>query len=157
MLLVGQTETTSSQSATPRHDDANKTSEKQKPKEGATEKMADIGDKVISQTEETTKRTEDAVNEETVSSKVLKALDERVTQLEKVITNLHEKLESVSMTGVTKNSELEELVATIQGVQTDMEKFNQIADRLIDDRENRELHLNVSDRSDVLFCLLCVL
>lgn len=54
------------------------------------------------------------------------------------------------MAGVGGSAELDDLVSKIQGIQTDMEKLNQTADRLIDDRENREIHLNV--RSVVRHC-----
>ncbi|XP_076227323.1 uncharacterized protein LOC116429748 [Nomia melanderi] len=72
----------------------------------------------------------------------MKVMKERILKLEKDVICLQEKVNSAPMAGVTGSPELDELVSKIQSVQTDMEKLNQTADRLIDDRENREMHLN---------------
>ncbi|XP_015436759.1 PREDICTED: uncharacterized protein LOC107192080 [Dufourea novaeangliae] len=80
--------------------------------------------------------------EEIVHTDDMKYIHQRVVKLEKDVLCLKEKMDNTPMAGVTGNAELDELVSKIQSVQTDMEKLNQTADRLIDDRENREVHLN---------------
>lgn len=81
----------------------------------------------------------------------MKVMKDRILKLEKEVICLQEKVNSAPMAGVTGSPELDELVSKIQGVQTDMKKLNQTADRLIDDRENREMHLNVRNWEPVKF------
>lgn len=82
--------------------------------------------------------------EEELDSEGLQVLKERISKLEKDVSCLYEKVESAPMAGVAGAADVEELVSKINEIQSDMEKMNQTADRLIDDRENREMHLNVS-------------
>nr|XP_003705842.1 PREDICTED: uncharacterized protein LOC100883897 [Megachile rotundata] len=85
---------------------------------------------------------ESGKTEETADTEELGELKQRVGKLEKDVVCLFEKVESAPMAGVSGNAELDELVSKIQGIQNDMDKLHQTADRLIDDRENREIHLN---------------
>ncbi|CAL7944833.1 unnamed protein product [Xylocopa violacea] len=80
--------------------------------------------------------------QETIDSKELQVIQERISKLEKDVTCLFEKVESAPMAGVTGTADIDDLGSKIHEIQTEMEKLNQTADRLIDDRENREMHLN---------------
>ncbi|XP_076766930.1 uncharacterized protein LOC143433479 [Xylocopa sonorina] len=88
------------------------------------------------------KPTKAKTEQETVDSKELQVIEERVSKLEKDVTCLYEKVESAPMAGVTGTADIDDLGSKIHEIQTEMEKLNQTADRLIDDRENREMHLN---------------
>ncbi|XP_034195382.2 uncharacterized protein LOC117611545 isoform X1 [Osmia lignaria lignaria] len=89
------------------------------------------------------KSTSEAVEgADAIDSEQLQEMRERIGKLEKDVSCLFEKVESAPMAGVSGNAELDDLVSKIQGIQTDMDKLNQTADNLIDDRENREIHLN---------------
>ncbi|XP_053976484.1 glutamine-rich protein 2-like [Hylaeus volcanicus] len=136
---------------------AEKHTEEKKQEKHTEEKkeMSEAAAKEVAHTEETTKAKvpvastkpiEEQTNviqfDDAIDSEVLKNMNERISKLEKDLICLREKVDSAPMAGVTGSAELDELVATIHGVQTDMEKLNQTADRLIDDRENREVHLN---------------
>nr|XP_033322686.1 myosin-4-like [Megalopta genalis] len=80
--------------------------------------------------------------EEYIDQDEINIINERLSRLEKDVICLQELVNSAPMAGMTGNAELDELVSKIQSVQDDMEKLNQTADRLIDDKENREVHLN---------------
>ncbi|XP_026674704.1 glutamine-rich protein 2-like [Ceratina calcarata] len=77
-----------------------------------------------------------------IDSEDLDSIRGRISKLEKDVSCLFEKVESAPMAGVAGTADIEDLVAKIHEIQTEMEKLNQTADRLIDDRENREMHLN---------------
>lgn len=87
-----------------------------------------------------------AVEAEEIDSNTLTYINERLTKLEKDVACLNEKVDSAPPAGTTGSAELDDLVSKIHGIQADMEKLNQTADHLIDDRENREVHLNVSSK-----------
>ncbi|XP_076299008.1 uncharacterized protein LOC143217998 isoform X3 [Lasioglossum baleicum] len=80
--------------------------------------------------------------EESIDQNEITTMNERILKLEKDVICLQEMVNSGPMAGVTGSAELDELVSKITSVQNDMEKLNQTADRLIDDKENREVHLN---------------
>ncbi|XP_046141438.1 glutamine-rich protein 2-like [Osmia bicornis bicornis] len=89
------------------------------------------------------KSTSEAVEgADAIDSEQLQEMRERIGKLEKDVSCLFEKVESAPMAGVSGNAELDDLVSKIQGIQIDMDKLNQTADHLIDDQENREIHLN---------------
>ncbi|CAD1473240.1 unnamed protein product [Heterotrigona itama] len=79
--------------------------------------------------------------EETVDSEELQDIRERIAKLEKDVICLFEKVDSAPMTGVA-GTDIDEFVTRINYIQTEMEKLSQTVDRLIDDRESREMHLN---------------
>ncbi|XP_076249340.1 uncharacterized protein LOC143188783 [Calliopsis andreniformis] len=91
--------------------------------------------------EETTPKQKEAQAETRPDSEAPTDINERLTKLEKDVQCLKEKIDSAPMAGIGRSAELDELVAKIQGIQSEMQKLNQTADRLIDDRENREIHL----------------
>lgn len=72
-------------------------------------------------------------------------LVQRVQELEKDVGCLMEKSNSAPMAGVDPEGPqgLGDLLNKIQTIQSDMENINQTANRLLDDRENRETHTNV--------------
>lgn len=78
---------------------------------------------------------------ETTHSKALNNITERLDKLEKEVGGLLEKTDSLQATD--KVDDINELVAKIQEIETDMEKLGQITDKLIDDKESRETHLDV--------------
>ncbi|XP_078052117.1 uncharacterized protein LOC144478238 [Augochlora pura] len=80
--------------------------------------------------------------EEYIDQDEINTINERLLRLEKDVICLQEFVNSAPMAGMSGNPELDDLVSKIQSVQSDMEKLNQTADRLIDDKENRETHLN---------------
>ncbi|XP_076664147.1 uncharacterized protein LOC143366725 isoform X2 [Andrena cerasifolii] len=92
--------------------------------------------------EDATQKKRAAVESEEMDSDTLTYINERLTKLEKDVACLNEKVDSAPPAGTTGSAELDDLVSKIHGIQTDMEKLNQTADHLIDDRENREVHLN---------------
>ncbi|XP_076627618.1 uncharacterized protein LOC143344903 [Colletes latitarsis] len=148
---VPKTETTSSQQEpAPEQEVADKKQEKRAEKVKEEVQSPKTADKKDTQTEETTQVKTSAKPEETTAmdleetmdSNTLKSINERILKLEKDLVCLTEKVDSAPMAGTTGSAELDELVSTIHGIQTEMEKLNQTADRLIDDRENREVHLN---------------
>lgn len=72
-------------------------------------------------------------------------LEARVSELEKEIGCINEKLDSDPMRSLGANGTggVEDLVAKIQTMKADMEKMNGLASRLMDEKENRESHTNV--------------
>ena len=89
-----------------------------------------------------TQKEEADVESEEMDSETLTYINERLTKLEKDVACLNQKVDSAPPAGTTGSAELDDLVSKIHGIQADMEKLNQTADHLIDDRENREVHLN---------------
>ncbi|XP_025155965.1 glutamine-rich protein 2 [Harpegnathos saltator] len=77
---------------------------------------------------------------EATQSKVLSDITERLDKLEKEVGGLLTKVDSAQ--AAARADDINELVAKIQEIQTDMERLGQIADKLIDDKECRETHLN---------------
>ncbi|OAD56392.1 Glutamine-rich protein 2 [Eufriesea mexicana] len=133
----------------------------EKPKHLTETTQEDVETKHTEETEEAVKPVEKAVTsskeirtgspkkpaeskqtEEVLDSGGLQVLKERISKLEKDVSCLYEKVESAPMAGVVGAADVEDLVSKINEIQSDMEKMNQTADRLIDDRENREMHLN---------------
>ncbi|CAK9805114.1 Glutamine-rich protein 2 [Anthophora plagiata] len=86
--------------------------------------------------------TKDMITEPPMSTDELHILKERVSKLEKDVSCLNEKVDSAPMAGVAGSADIDDLMSKVQEIQGEMEKLNQTADRLIDDRENREMHLN---------------
>ncbi|XP_017797557.1 PREDICTED: uncharacterized protein LOC108578690 [Habropoda laboriosa] len=86
--------------------------------------------------------TKSVKEEQIMDTDELHVLNERISKLEKDVTCLYEKVNSAPMAGVSGSSDVDDLMSKVQEIQNEMEKLNQTADRLIDDRENRELHLN---------------
>ncbi|XP_076647145.1 uncharacterized protein LOC143355862 [Halictus rubicundus] len=120
-----------------------------------TESQTELPSADVAQAEETTDPTSpkspgspkkqqgvESDQEDSVDHTEITAMNERISRLEKDVICLQEFVNSGPMAGVTGNAELDELVSKITSVQSDMEKLNQTADRLIDDKENREVHLN---------------
>lgn len=108
------------------------------------------------ETEETTKeitprkdtppepRTQVENPKEMIDSEELKDMRKRISKLEKDVITISDKVDKVQVSGVAGATNIDNLVSKYNEVQAEMEKLNQTADRLIDDRETREMHLNVS-------------
>lgn len=79
-----------------------------------------------------------------IDSEELQDMRKRISKLEKDVINISDKVDKVQVTGVAGTTNIDNLVSKYNEVQAEMEKLNQTADRLIDDRETREMHLNVS-------------
>ncbi|KAK9300709.1 hypothetical protein QLX08_006734 [Tetragonisca angustula] len=79
--------------------------------------------------------------EETIDSEELQSIRERLEKLEKDVTFLFEKVDSAPMAGV-EGADIDDLISRINDIQAEMEKLSQTVDRLIDDRESREMNLN---------------
>lgn len=77
-----------------------------------------------------------------VSDKVLSDITQRMIALEKDIEYLSEKVE-VRVTERADDIDINVLVEKIQGIETDMEKIEETMDRLLDDKEKKETHINV--------------
>lgn len=75
----------------------------------------------------------------------LRDLDSRVADLEKEMGCVTDRINSESGMGLDGGGGVADLVAKIQAIQADMEKMNQTASRLMDDKENRETHTSVRD------------
>ncbi|KAK2579363.1 hypothetical protein KPH14_000983 [Odynerus spinipes] len=69
-------------------------------------------------------------------------MDARVKKLEEEVALILEKLSNITIPGESGDDELNELVSKIQGIQEDMRKLNDTADRLIDEKEDGEMNLN---------------
>ncbi|KAG7198004.1 hypothetical protein KM043_016229 [Ampulex compressa] len=78
---------------------------------------------------------------EAIYGDTLQQLASRIETLEKEVSSLSERIQSVP-TKASDDSELNEVVKKIQDIRGDMERLNETADRLMDDKENREIHLN---------------
>ena len=81
--------------------------------------------------------------EEMIDSEELHSIRERIAKLENDVIRLYEKVDTAPVAGVA-GTDIDELITRINDIQAEMEKLSQTADRLIDDRESREMHLNVS-------------
>lgn len=68
---------------------------------------------------------------------------ERVIVLEKEIEYLSEKVNVMQAMDKTNGIDINELVTKIQGIEADMEKIGETIDRLFDDKEKKETHINV--------------
>lgn len=79
-----------------------------------------------------------------IDSEELKDMRKRISKLEKDVITISDKVDKVQVSGVADATNIDNLVSKYNEVQAEMEKLNQTADRLIDDRETREMHLNVS-------------
>lgn len=79
-----------------------------------------------------------------IDSEELKDMRKRISKLEKDVITISDKVDKVQVSGVAGATNIDNLVSKYNEVQAEMEKLNQTADRLIDDRETREMHLNVS-------------
>ncbi|XP_050496443.1 glutamine-rich protein 2-like isoform X1 [Bombus huntii] len=77
-----------------------------------------------------------------IDSEELQDMRKRISKLEKDVITISDKVDKVQMTGVAGATNIDNLVSKYNEVQAEMEKLNQTADRLIDDRETREMHLN---------------
>lgn len=82
-------------------------------------------------------------NVETTHGKVLSDITQRVIALEKEIDHLSEKVDVMRATERTDDIDINILVAKIQGIETDMERIGETMDRLLDDKEKKETHINV--------------
>lgn len=80
-------------------------------------------------------------NVETTHSEALQNITERMVTLEKEINNLLYKMDSVE--AKTDDTAIKEFVGKIGEIETDMEKLGQTMDRLLDEKEERETHINV--------------
>ncbi|XP_043515671.1 glutamine-rich protein 2-like [Frieseomelitta varia] len=76
--------------------------------------------------------------EKTVDSEELQSIRERLAKLEKDVIYLFEKVDGAPMAG----ADIDDLISRINDIQAEMKKLSQTVDRLIDDRESREMHLN---------------
>ncbi|XP_043584811.1 glutamine-rich protein 2-like isoform X2 [Bombus pyrosoma] len=107
------------------------------------------------ETEETTKeittshkstpselRTQVRNPKEMIDSEELQDMRKRISKLEKDVINISDKVDKIQVIGVAGATNIDNLVSKYNEVQAEMEKLNQTADRLIDDRETREMHLN---------------
>ncbi|KMQ98262.1 glutamine-rich protein 2 [Lasius niger] len=81
-------------------------------------------------------------NVETTHGKVLSDITQRVIALEKEIDHLSEKVNVMRATERTDDIDINILVAKIQGIETDMERIGETMDRLLDDKEKKETHIN---------------
>lgn len=68
---------------------------------------------------------------------------QRVDMLEKEVNSLIEKIDSVQITSSADDNGINELVTKIKDIQADMERLGETADKLLEDKESREAHLNV--------------
>ncbi|XP_012218727.1 glutamine-rich protein 2-like isoform X2 [Linepithema humile] len=79
-------------------------------------------------------------NVETTHSEALQNITQRVVTVEKEIDNLLGKIDSVEIK--TNDIDFKEFVAKVEEIETDMEKLGQTMDRLLDEKEERETHVN---------------
>lgn len=76
---------------------------------------------------------------EATYNKALSDVVERLDKLEKNVAHLQEKVDEAE----AKTNVINELVAKIREIETNMERLGQTADKLLEDKESREAHLNV--------------
>lgn len=82
-------------------------------------------------------------NVETTHNKVMNDIIERVIALEKETEYLSEKVNVMQAMDKTGDVDINELVTKIQGIEADMERIGETIDRLFDDKEKKETHINV--------------
>lgn len=80
-------------------------------------------------------------NVETTHNKVMNNIIERVIALEKETENLSEKVNVLQ--AMDKTDDINELVTKIQGIEADVERIGETIDRLFDDKEKKETHIEV--------------
>lgn len=84
-------------------------------------------------------------NVETTHNKVMNDIIERVIVLEKGTENLSEKVNILQ--AMDKTGDINELVTKIQEIEADVERIGETIDRLFDDKEKKETHINVRANS----------
>lgn len=82
-------------------------------------------------------------NVETTHGKALHDVTQRVAALETEIGQLLEKVDSMQEADKIGDININELVAKVQGIETDIEKIGQAMGTLFDDKEKQEMHINV--------------
>jgi len=79
-------------------------------------------------------------NVEATHGKALHNVTQRVVVLE---TEIKDLLEKVDIMQEADKIEINNLIAKVQEIETDMEKIGQAMGRLLDDKEKQETHINV--------------
>jgi len=82
-------------------------------------------------------------NVETTYDKALNDVIQRMVALEMKIGHLLEKVDSMQEANKISDVGINKLVAKVQGIETDMEKIEQVMDRLFHDKEKQDMHINV--------------
>lgn len=86
-------------------------------------------------------------NVETTHSKVMNDIIQRVIVLEKEIEYLSEKVNVMQAMDKTGDIDINELVTKIQEIEANVERIRETIDRLFDDKEKKESHINVRANS----------
>lgn len=86
-------------------------------------------------------------NVETTHNKVMNDIIERVIALEKETEYLSEKVNVMQAMDKIGDVDINELVTKIQGIEADVERIGETIDRLFDDKEKKESHINVRANS----------
>lgn len=84
---------------------------------------------------------EDVKDTETTYSEALQHITQRMVTMENKINNLLQKMEGIETR--THDIDFKEFVTKVEEIEADMEKFGQMMDRLLDEKEERETHINV--------------
>lgn len=84
---------------------------------------------------------------ETTHSKIMNDIIQRVIVLEKEMEYLSEKVNVMQAMDKTGDIAINELVTKTQKIEADVERIRETIDRLFDDKEKKESHINVRANS----------
>lgn len=82
-------------------------------------------------------------NVETIHDKALDDITQRIVVLEAEIGHLLEKVDSIQGADKIGDDMINELVAKMKEIETDMEKIGQVFNKVFDDKEKQDTHINV--------------
>lgn len=82
-------------------------------------------------------------NVETTHDEALNDVTQRMVALETKIGHLLEKVDSMQEADKISDVGINKLVEKVQGIETEMEKIEQVMDRLFHDKEKQDTHINV--------------
>lgn len=82
-------------------------------------------------------------NIDTTYNEALNNVTQRMATLETEIGHLFKKVDSIQEISKVDDVSINKLIAKVQGFETDMEKTEQAMDRILDDKEKQDTHVNV--------------